>query len=553
MADWFVRPDTSHSGTRNGQSYASAWGGWTEVVWGAGSGGIAPGDTLYVCDAHSYSSNPLIGNHLATSGSRVTIRGDYAGHPGSITLNSGAFLDANRSYTTITALTFTAASYTAGSNPCISPGGAPNKGLWITNNIFNCGNDAAIEFRAFSGWGYEDCVIDGNTFNGGSAPELGGCIMWYVTGAVSSTMKRLTISNNTFSGNSARATVMLKAKFGTALETCTIEDLIVSGNTFENCNGVALELECKKTVASVAVGACAGIKVYSNSIQEQGLSDTLGGGFAISGFELSTSPDFGTNDIYGNRCSGLHGLTGFCNPLYGTYRIFNNYAENITTIDIDGCGVLPDHGCHDTVIFCNEFRDIHGDGSATYSATGFGILILDAENITCYGNLVVNCQVGIGFGNKTYTSPEGISSGTTQSSNVHNNTFVNCAQHGAYLVGGADNTANLARNNVFTATSTVPAVKVDSAAWTGESYNCFHGFGAPVAHTLAASTMTSDPQLDSASRPKIGSPVIAAGTYLGGMDFYGKEMPAQPPIGAIAYYPARALVNRPVKSRAISA
>lgn len=543
MADWFVRPDTSHSGTRNGQSYASAWGGWAEVVWGAG--GVLAGDALYVCDSHTYGAIIGTGGQVATQTDRITIRGDYPGHYGVITFLDGAYyIDANRNYMTFTALTINAAN-----NACISPGGAPNKGLWITNCTFNCRTDAAIKFRAFNTWGYEDTIISGNTFNGGSGSVGGGCIQWYVTSAVTSTMKRLTISNNTFSGNSAqRATILLKALYGTASESCTIEDLIVSGNTFENCNGVALELECKKTVATKPVGACAGLKVYNNTIRNQGLSGILGGGIVPSGFELSSTPGFGTNDIYDNWCSGLHGLTGFCNPLYGTYRIFNNYAENITTIDIDGCGVLPDHGCHDTVIFGNEFRDIHGDGSPTYSATGFGILVLDASNITCYGNLVVNCQVGIGFGNKTSAS-----SGLTQSSSIFNNTFVNCAQHGAYLVGGADNTANLARNNVFTATSTVPAVKVDSAAWTGESYNCFHGFGAPVAHTLAASTMTSDPQLDSASRPKIGSPVIAAGTYLGGMDFYGKEMPARPPIGAIAYYPARALVNRPVKSRAISA
>jgi hypothetical protein len=526
MADWFVRPDSSHGGTGDGKSYANALAGWSAIVWGGD--GIAAGDTLYVCDAHTYSANIGVGGQVATPSSRITIRGDYAGHPGSITLTSGAFLDANRNYITITALTFTATSVTVGAAACISPGGAPSKELRITNNTFNCGPDAAIKFRAFSGWGYEDTIIDGNTFlNGSGATELGGCIMWYVTGAVSSTMKRLTITNNTFRGNSARATVMLKAKYGTALETCTIEDLIVHSNTYENCYGVALETECKKTVNSKAVGGCAGIKVYSNIIREQGLSDTIGGGFAISGFELSAAANFGTNDIYDNWCSGLHGLTGFCNPLYGTYRIFNNYAENITTISIDGCGVLPDHGCHDTVIFGNEFRDIHGDGSETYSATGFGILILDASNIVCYGNLIVNCLVGIGFGNKTDAA-----SGLTQSADIYNNTFVNCAHHGVYLVGGANNTGNSVRNNIFTSRRSLAAVQVDSAAWTGESNNCFYGFGAPVAHTLAASTVTDDPQLDSKYRTQ-SSALKRKGVYLGGKDFYGKQFYNTPNIGAV--------------------
>ena len=450
MATWYVRPDTTHnSGTRNGQSFHAAWGGWSEIVWGGA--GIAAGDTLYVCDAHTYSAIITVGAQVATQGSRITVRGDYSGHAGSITFTAGAYyLDANRNYMTITELAFV-----AGDNACISPGGTPNKELRITNCRFTCAAEPAIKFRAFSGWGYEDTLISGNTFTGGNAPLLGGCIQWYVTGALSSTVKRLTITNNTFTGNTARATILLKALYGTALETCTIEDLIIYGNKFQNCNGVAIEAECKKTVSSVVVGACKGIKVYGNKITNQGLNGTLGGGIVPSGFEASTTPGFGTNDIYNNRCFGLHGLTGFCNPLYGTYRIFNNYAENITTIDIDGCGVLPDHGCHDTEIFGNEFRDIHGDGSATYTATGFGILVLDATNITCYGNLVVNCQVGIGFGNKA----------AGQSSNIYNNTFANCAQHGVYMVGGADNTSNLVRNNIFTGNG-LAAVQVDSAAWT---------------------------------------------------------------------------------------
>jgi hypothetical protein len=281
MADWFVRPDISHSGTRDGTSYATAYGGRTENVWGAG--GIIPGDTLYVCDSHTYSAILAIGNHGATISSRVTIRGDYAGHSGSITFSAGAFyIDANRNYTTITALTLN-----GGNNAVISPGGAPNKGLWITNNTINCGTYAAINFRAFSTWAYEDTIISGNTFNGGSGSVGGGCIQWYVTAAVTTTIKRMTISNNTFSSNSAqRATILLKALYGTALETCTIEDLIVSGNAFQNCFGVAVELECKKTVGGVAVGACAGLKVYDNKITNQGQVGILGGGIVPSGFEL---------------------------------------------------------------------------------------------------------------------------------------------------------------------------------------------------------------------------------------------------------------------------
>lgn len=511
MADKFVRPDTSHSGTRDGSSYVNAWGGWSEINWAS----LAAGDNLYVCDTHSYSgSNLLVNPHGGATGNPVVVRGDYAGHPGIVNLSGAIFIDANKNYTRFLNLTVN-----AGSDACISPGGAPLKELTVKGCTLNAVSSAQppLKFRAFNTWAYEDCLVEENSFSGATAPLLGTCIQWYATGAVSSTIKRLTVRNNYFTGGTGRATILLRANYGQTLETCTIEDLLVYGNTFENCNGVALEAECKKTVSTKPVGANKGIKIYDNTVINQGLNDNLGGGFVPSGFELSTTPGFGTNDIYNNWCSGLHGLTGFCNPLYGIYRIFNNYAENITTVDIDGCGVLPDHGCHDTVIFNNEFRDIHGKPTDSFN-TGFGILVLDATNVICYGNLIVNCLYGVAFGNKTSTV-----SNVSQSSNIYNNTFVNCGKAGVYLVGGADNTANIVRNNIFTTTvPTAPAAKVDSAAWTGESKNCFYGFGASTNHTLNASTLTTDPELNDAYRPE-ATDCIRTGLYLGGKDFYGKH------------------------------
>lgn len=109
-------------------------------------------------------------------------------------------------------------------------------------------------------------------------------------------------------------------------------------------------------------------------------------------------------------------------------------------------------------LFSNEFRNITGDSSTGNYRSGFGILVLDATNVTAFGNLIVNCVTGIAFGNK----------GPGQSSNIHNNTL-SIASKVVYLVGGANNTTNVVRNNIFTTSNkTLPAVKVDSAAWTGE-------------------------------------------------------------------------------------
>lgn len=523
MANWFVRPTGAHANTQNGQSYNNAWCGWTAIVWG--TGGVVAGDTLYVCDSHTYAAILTLGAAGSSDSIRITIRGDYEGHSGVITFSNGAYyIDANKNYTTFTALTIN-----AGNNACISPGGAPLKGLSVTNCAFNCGAEAAIRFRAFNTWGYEDTVISGNSFTGGSGSTGGSAIQWYNTSAgVVSTITRMQIYGNTFTRcSSARAVILFKA-FNTVGVGTKLTDIQIYDNTFADCYAVAVEAYGPETY-----GVHAGIRIYRNVITNQQEIGTLGGGFSLGGFARSTTAGFGDNEIFDNWCSGLHGLTGFCNPMYGTYVIRNNYAENITTTDIDGCGVLFDHECKDSVAYSNEFRDIRGKGSADNFVSGFGILVLDATNCSAYGNLIVNCLHGVAFGNKN----------AGQSSNIYNNTFINCGKSGAYLVGGADNTSNIVRNNIFTSTNpSAPAVKVNSAAWTGESSNCFYGFGSPSAHTLGTGTLTADPALDALYRPATSS-VKAGGTYLGGRDFYGKEFTNPQPMGALLTLPSRSVAT----------
>src|SRR5687768_16969985 len=105
MTTWYVRPDTSHSETRNGTSYDTAWGGWAAIEWGGAK--VKAGDTLYICGAHNYSAQITVGNHGATSNSPVTIRGDYAADSGSITFTAG-FLFVGWSYTHFQNITMSA-------------------------------------------------------------------------------------------------------------------------------------------------------------------------------------------------------------------------------------------------------------------------------------------------------------------------------------------------------------------------------------------------------------------------------------------------------------
>jgi len=89
--DWYVRPAGGSYGAEDGTSYANAWDGLPNVKWG--SGGVQPGDTLWVCGLHLLTATNLgdVGqNHLifpisgTSESARVTIRGDYPSDPGII-------------------------------------------------------------------------------------------------------------------------------------------------------------------------------------------------------------------------------------------------------------------------------------------------------------------------------------------------------------------------------------------------------------------------------------------------------------------------------------
>ena len=100
LSAWYVRPWNGTAyvyGTGGGDSYANAWNGFLNIVWG--SSGVKAGDDLYVCGTHPNPANAVAIAGLAldirdtqldvkasgaSESARITIRGDYAGDPGQI-------------------------------------------------------------------------------------------------------------------------------------------------------------------------------------------------------------------------------------------------------------------------------------------------------------------------------------------------------------------------------------------------------------------------------------------------------------------------------------
>lgn len=97
--DWFVRPSGAAYGSGNGGTFNDAWSGFSRINWS----GIAPGDTLYV--AGMFHEKLTVGKS-GSSGSLITVRGDYPGYPGVIDVSSGDAVSLHgRTYVALDGLT----------------------------------------------------------------------------------------------------------------------------------------------------------------------------------------------------------------------------------------------------------------------------------------------------------------------------------------------------------------------------------------------------------------------------------------------------------------
>jgi hypothetical protein len=475
---------------------------------------------LYVCGFHVYGAVTALGAHGGTDAThKLNVRGDYPASQGAIALTAGLFyFSVNRSWTNFTNITFN-----SGDNRCIGFAGVV-VGVTFTSVTFNGTGLPCVEFLSTTAWNFTTTAFYYCTFNRGGGGG-GAAIHWAPPVTSANFIAGLIIAFNTFIDcNATRGVLDFHAAGlagGTAPDGATkISDLDIHDNTFTNCAAVMIE-----AYGPEIYGRNTGLRIYKNKIYGQRLGSTgLGGGFSLGGFGNSLTADFGPNLIYGNEAYGLVGPTGFCNPMYGSYIIFNNYADDISTTTIDGCGILFDYGADGCIAFGNEFHRITGTGIADYtSGAGIGI-IRSATNIHAFGNIIDGCVMGIWYANQI--------SGTN--SNTHNNHLLNCSLagiNGNATTFGTD--SHLFRNNhLSTHKDTVPPVRYLSGAWMGEGKNRFVGFNAAGTQAIHATSDTIDPVLDADYRPTLAA-AKRTGTYLGGKDFNGKPFYNPPNIGAV--------------------
>ena len=509
MATWYVRPDTSHSGTRNGTTYATAWGGWSAITWGVG--GVTAGDTLLVCGAHAYAANVTIGAHLGTLGNECVISGSYAADPGSITFSGSVFISNARSHTKLQFLTITGAT-----SNCVYESGAPTN-VSYTDNAFIGGTGSIISLDGSSS--HTSTTISRNTFvTSLYSGSSGSAINWLVGTAATGVITDMTIEDNTFvcAGTGAHRGVIVLRVQSDANVASKFTRVKVRRNDWSVFKGVACEIGS----GFPTFGQSAGVLITDNTISNGSeTSNALGGGFSIWGF--TTDPAF-PNHIARNAIRDVAGPTGGFNVFYGTYEVFDNVVDGTTTTTIDGNGMLFDFGNQGARAYRNIFRNLAG--KAGTSNSGVGVMVLDSTGCKAFGNLIENCYVGVHLG----------SAGAGQSCVISGNTFAGVVLYGVDLKTDADEANCTVKNNIFIAdTGSAVSVRNGGAAWSGEDWNAVVGFAVASGHTLGANDRTTADLLSDDYRLMSGSTLIGAGSHISyTRDADGKQRPNPPSIGA---------------------
>lgn len=532
MTTWWVRPDATHSAVRDGTSYETAWGGWSEILWGTPSGvrGLTA-DTLMVCGVHLVSNISVGAHGAANLAQRVTIRGDYTPDPGAIILSGSAYMTMSRSFTEL--LNFEILGGTASS--VVYMLGSTFQGVrWKGVKIHRpFGGGSGLVFAGDNNNNYtdvdiEDCQFSGDYLNGTNST---GCISWLVSATNAlSTMTRISVKRNYFvDADTGRSIVHFRTEDDTSTST-RMEDMVLEANWFVRCRGLPMEL----SHGHKQFGIGAGLRVRRNRIRQcyQDAANIGFGGVSLRGFTSSARlgrPEYAYNDI-----DGLQGPAGGVNVFFGRYDIHHNKIRNISTTTIDGNGILFDHGCQDSRVWANLIEDCPGRPGVANS--GCGLMILDSIGVKGWGNIVRRCKQGVFYGSKTHPDTGNVD---YQSSDLFNNTFVECQEVGVRLLVSASPNLNTFRNNLIVGAAGAGASVNSLVTWTGESNNRFVGFLVPSGHVYGTGTLTTAPtNVTPDYFPKIGSSLLGVGADLGPVrDFNDRQ--GRRYIGAVCPAPLR--------------
>ena len=211
MANFFVRPDTSHNTTRNGLTYETAWGGIAEINFGT----VGAGNTLYFCGTFDLTTVAVYLSPNGTLGNEVIIRGDYAGSPGVINMSGTAYWNPTKSHVRYVNLTFN------------------GKNIYFYNvnastNVYDIKKSPTGYNISFEGCTLNSCPISIEGASNGGTTLYG----------------KLSFINNVITSPASNGISWLCGSQNKR-DICIMEGITISGNTISNCpnNGIQLRFQ----------------------------------------------------------------------------------------------------------------------------------------------------------------------------------------------------------------------------------------------------------------------------------------------------------------------
>jgi hypothetical protein len=526
MATWHVRPDASHGGTNAGISYANAWQGWASIVWGAG--GVIGGDTLILHGTFTQSGGSLtVGAHGASSITAPAIisgASEYA--PGVIALD-GANYYPGRNYTTTEDLTIVRTG---------SLGSVVYTNLAQNPVIRRCdisGGSGGISLD--SSIAFQNVVIEDNYIHdiGGTRGSNGRGIS-HLPNSASLTMSNYIVRRNKLE-RCADLGIRISVE-SSGYDTCTFDGVMIEDNTITDSGGGMWIRSGQADTTTPIVLYSKGLVIRGNTVARNGVpaGTSVGalGGISFSGF---TAPECHNNVVDSVYVSGAGIQTAKnINP-----RIYDNDIRSVRSgtvlsayqggFPIDGNGIFFDNLTQGGAAFSNRISDLVSTG---INNSGTALAFWDCNSATYSGNVVTDCYRGGSFGRNVEFANRFL-----------NNTFVRC-EIGITRIGTDALTGSVtARNNVFIDCQTGysfgsnPSIDEDFS-WVFGSDTAYSGISQG-----ANSTVDEDPLLDSGYRPREGSPLIGAATYIAGArHMNGKRMSViNPTIGAYNYEAPRSV------------
>jgi hypothetical protein len=554
MADYYVRESTAHSGTRDGTTYALAWGTFSEVDWGTGVGQLDAGDTLWVCGTHTEIltfnrsgtsfSDMIIVDGDADSAPDVNAAGDY----GSINITGVENgINAYQNYIKIRNLTIENTSASAITKKGIGSG---NTYGIILENLIVRDFDQGLIRGSTTALTQLDATITATNCIFENAVNTGFFMYFHADNGVA---KDVTLTDCTFRNNgSIGCSITCGGLDGTPKNSIT-DGLFIDNCEFSGNGGAGLAVTCSQSENTDITDAR---RPRNVQITNCVMKDNVKVGFDMIG--LHYDPDAGIPRSRVANCvldnNSTNGSAGSmenigCDGLI----VEDNYITNgHSDGTFDGCGMWIDLNFNATnplvATLCIYRRNIvinHTDywnattNTSVYmwslppngeSAPSSGMRILGATDCEVYNNIFINQNSGIALTTHPTAEPE--------RNLIYNNTFID--NHGVGIwVKNLTNTTNVIKNNIFAnfnvdEVETYEGYSNDAAAQQTFSDNLFHGFvDGPHKYNAAGPTPTGamiltdnirvDPLLGDNSFPSLDSPAINAGvTTLSNFDAYGR-------------------------------